>query len=154
MSVGKQVKVSGSDPFAALSLSGHQNFSPQEPASCIHAPWVAVTNDLFFFFAMKLAFTFGLPLFCAIAAAVPIKTSLVSRQASQILDLGDGPSQALDGTPILEQEVTIGGLPMRFKISAPQSSLVNGANKAKRQTGQTLGLNVLLHVSSAFRSFG
>jgi len=50
-------------------------------------------------------------------------------------------STASDGSVIVEDEVVINGLNMRFKVSAPASELVANSGQA---TG-TLGINVLFH---------
>ncbi|KAF7323861.1 RRM domain-containing protein [Mycena kentingensis (nom. inval.)] len=50
-------------------------------------------------------------------------------------------SRATDGSTILEDQVVINGLNMRFKVSAPASEFVNGNNAGAGQ----LGINVLFH---------
>jgi len=54
-----------------------------------------------------------------------------------------GTTKATDGSTIIDKQVVINGLKMRFKVSAPATELVaaDGANAA---TG-TLGINVLFH---------
>lgn len=52
---------------------------------------------------------------------------------------------ATDGSTIIDKQVVINGLNMRFKVSAPASELVGAnANGAAAGTG-TLGINVLFH---------
>jgi len=85
------------------------------------------------------------------ALPAPTFSILRSRQLQGLPGIGDGPATAPDGTPILEDEVNIGGLPLRFKVSAPANALIQGGNNNgngnrinnKRQAN--LGINVLLH---------
>jgi hypothetical protein len=51
-------------------------------------------------------------------------------------------SRAKDGSTIIEDQVQINGLNMRFKVSAPASELVNGNDN--KGTGK-FGINVLFH---------
>ncbi|KAL0959033.1 hypothetical protein HGRIS_014340 [Hohenbuehelia grisea] len=63
--------------------------------------------------------------------------------------IGAGPATAPDGSTIIEDEVVINGLNMRFKVSAPASALVANANaNAGAGAGAgagALGINVLFH---------
>lgn len=62
---------------------------------------------------------------------------------SQNIDIGLNSSTATDGSTIIDQQVIINGLTMRFKISAPATELV-GVNGTNGGNG-TFGLNVLFH---------
>lgn len=53
-------------------------------------------------------------------------------------------AKASDGSTIIDKEVTINGLQLRYKVSAPASAILNG--QSTNGSGNTrLGLHVLLH---------
>ncbi|KAF1846129.1 uncharacterized protein K460DRAFT_284693 [Cucurbitaria berberidis CBS 394.84] len=59
-----------------------------------------------------------------------------------------GISQAQDGSMILDDTVTVNGLPLRFKISAPAAQFLPASGvpgAAATSSDGTLGVNVLLH---------
>lgn len=75
----------------------------------------------------------------SILAAPSEEPHLYSRQNRP--GIGAGPATATDGSTIVENQVVINGLNMRFKVSAPTTELVSTAG-AKNGT---LGVNILFH---------
>lgn len=53
-------------------------------------------------------------------------------------------ARAPDGSTIIDREVTINGLLLRYKVSAPASSILTNG-QAPTSDGQKLGINLLLH---------
>lgn len=80
-----------------------------------------------------------------------LPATLYTRQ--RLPKIGSGPAKATDGSTIVEDQVTVNGLPIRFKVSAPADQLVSNANAAGAQTNGNaggngngaLGINVLFH---------
>ncbi|KXN91576.1 hypothetical protein AN958_00369 [Leucoagaricus sp. SymC.cos] len=59
--------------------------------------------------------------------------------------IGSGPATATDGSTILEDQVTVNGLPVRFKVSAPANQFTGNANAKGNTRNGALGINVLFH---------
>ncbi|TFK36198.1 hypothetical protein BDQ12DRAFT_610114 [Crucibulum laeve] len=76
---------------------------------------------------------------------MPVDRALSAFERRQRLPaIGSGPATATDGSVIVENQVVINGLNMRFKVSAPATELVNGGGGGGAAAG-TLGINVLFH---------
>ncbi|KAF2197504.1 hypothetical protein GQ43DRAFT_466362 [Delitschia confertaspora ATCC 74209] len=67
------------------------------------------------------------------------------QQAAQI---PQGVSTAVDGSTILDDTVTVNGLPLRFRISAPSSQFLSDSGvpgASADSSNGTFGINILLH---------
>jgi len=105
---------------------------------------------------IKLSIVLSLGCVCL---ALPVERfqSLARRQqvgaaagTPRLPPVGSGPTHAADGSTIVEDEVVINGLNMRFKVSAPASQLVanacaGAAGAAGGAGAGALGINVLFH---------
>ncbi|GLB40908.1 hypothetical protein LshimejAT787_0901230 [Lyophyllum shimeji] len=81
-----------------------------------------------------------------IAAPLPQRTRKTGKATATAQGAGTKTTSATDGSTVIDQQVVINGLNMRFKVSAPASELV-GASGAAAGVGVngTLGVNVLFH---------
>lgn len=68
--------------------------------------------------------------------ALPVNPGLSHRRQNDGLPgIGEGPAQATDGSTIVENQVTINGLPIRFKVSAPADQFLSNGAGAGAGTG-------------------
>ncbi|KAJ8514595.1 hypothetical protein ONZ45_g7878 [Pleurotus djamor] len=81
-----------------------------------------------------------LPLFVWVGLAAPTDEPHLARRQNRP-PIGAGPATATDGSTIVENQVVINGLNIRFKVSAPSTELVSTSGVRNG----TLGINVLFH---------
>ncbi|KII93028.1 hypothetical protein PLICRDRAFT_170825 [Plicaturopsis crispa FD-325 SS-3] len=88
--------------------------------------------------------SYAFPAIGRVQAAKPKAQGQAKTLASQVPPIGSGPSTAPDGSMIIEDQVTINGLAMRFKLSGPASAFKAGVSTGAQaiQDGVKVASNV------------